>query len=70
MTKQKIICVGLNKTGTVSLHKAFEGLGIKSLHNSMIKDLTAGFMGGKIITYDKNMSVWKRILYPKTFKAT
>lgn len=29
---QKIFCVGLNKTGTTSLHKAFEILGLKSIH--------------------------------------
>ena len=28
----KIFCVGLNKTGTSSLHKAFEILGISSVH--------------------------------------
>ena len=28
----KIFCIGLNKTGTVSLHEAFEILGIKRVH--------------------------------------
>jgi|AntRauTorckE5430_2_1112549.scaffolds.fasta_scaffold00173_1 hypothetical protein len=30
--KTKIFCVGLNKTGTSSLHVAFEMLGLKSVH--------------------------------------
>ena len=30
--KQKIFCVGLNKTGTSSLHWAFKALGYKSVH--------------------------------------
>lgn len=30
--KQKIFCIGLNKTGTTSLHKAFKILGLKSVH--------------------------------------
>lgn len=29
---KKIFCIGLNKTGTSSLHKAFEILGFKSVH--------------------------------------
>jgi hypothetical protein len=28
----KIFCIGLNKTGTISLHEALEGLGLSSLH--------------------------------------
>lgn len=28
----KIFCIGLNKTGTISLHHAFERLGFRSLH--------------------------------------
>lgn len=28
----KIFCIGLNKTGTISLHQALETLGFKSLH--------------------------------------
>lgn len=28
----KIFCIGLNKTGTISLHRAFEALGFRSLH--------------------------------------
>ena len=28
----KIFCIGLNKTGTISLHEALEGLGFNSLH--------------------------------------
>ena len=31
MTK-KIFCIGLNKTGTSSLHEAFSILGLKSVH--------------------------------------
>ena len=34
MNTQKIFCIGLNKTGTTSLHKAFEILGYKSVHYS------------------------------------
>lgn len=30
--KQKIFCVGLNKTGTSSLHLAFKALGFRSVH--------------------------------------
>lgn len=30
--KKKIFCIGLNKTGTLSLHEAFKILGIKSVH--------------------------------------
>lgn len=30
--KNKIFCIGLNKTGTSSLHEAFKILGIKSVH--------------------------------------
>ena len=30
----KIVCVGLNKTGTMSLHTAFEQLGFRSLHHA------------------------------------
>ena len=30
--KTKIFCVGLNKTGTSSLHEAFKILGLKSVH--------------------------------------
>lgn len=29
---RKVFCIGLNKTGTTSLHKLFTGLGLKSLH--------------------------------------
>lgn len=31
-TKPKIFCIGLNKTGTISLHHALELLGFRSLH--------------------------------------
>lgn len=34
MSSQKIFCIGLNKTGTTSLHKAFEILGYNSVHYS------------------------------------
>jgi len=30
----KIFCIGLNKTGTTSLHKAFQILGINSMHST------------------------------------
>lgn len=32
MMENKIFCIGLNKTGTSSLHEAFQILGIKSIH--------------------------------------
>ena len=31
-TRPKIFCIGLNKTGTISLHHALETIGFKSLH--------------------------------------
>lgn len=42
--KNKIFCIGLNKTGTSSLHEAFQILGLKSVHfiddeGNNIKDL-------------------------------
>lgn len=32
MTSIKIFCIGLNKTGTTTLHQAFETIGVRSLH--------------------------------------
>lgn len=37
----KIFCIGLNKTGTLSLHKAFELLRLKSVHWRVEKEVTA-----------------------------
>lgn len=34
--KPKVICLGLNKTGTSSLHAAFQLLGLKSLHGPYV----------------------------------
>ena len=34
MSQPKIYCIGLNKTGTTSLHQAFGILGLKSMHDS------------------------------------
>ena len=33
-TFRKIFCIGLNKTGTTSLHAAFGVLGLRSLHRA------------------------------------
>lgn len=35
---RKVFCIGLNKTGTTSLHQAFQILGLKSLHDSYQAD--------------------------------
>ena len=44
-TKNKIFCIGLNKTGTTSLHKAFKIMGFKNAHfdcnEGNIKDIIA-----------------------------
>lgn len=32
MSDRKVFCIGLNKTGTTTLHQAFEMLGVRSLH--------------------------------------
>jgi len=38
MPTSKIFCIGLNKTGTASLHFALKRLGYKSLHNHSYND--------------------------------
>lgn len=48
----KIFCVGLNKTGTTTLHKAFEILGLKSVHymddegNCIADEIPANYLAG------------------------
>ena len=34
MSDRRIFCIGLNKTGTSSLARAFEMLGLRALHDS------------------------------------
>ncbi len=51
----KIFCIGLNKTGTSTLHKAFEILGLKSVHymddkgNNIKEIITTNFLEGNNI---------------------
>ena len=51
----KIFCIGLNKTGTSTLHKAFEILGLKSVHymddkgNNIKEIITSNFLEGNNI---------------------
>jgi hypothetical protein len=51
----KIFCIGLNKTGTSTLHKAFEILGLKSVHyidnegNNNKEIITSNFLAGNNI---------------------
>lgn len=53
--KNKIFCIGLNKTGTSSLHKAFKVLGIKSVHyqddwgNNIKNIIEQNYLSGKNI---------------------
>jgi hypothetical protein len=52
---RKIFCIGLNKTGTSTLHKAFEILGLKSVHymddkgNNIKEIITSNFLAGNNI---------------------
>jgi len=44
----KIFCIGLNKTGTVSLHVAFKILGFKSIHNKYRKKFIGSIMSDNL----------------------
>lgn len=72
--ENKIFCIGLNKTGTSSLHAAFEILGLKSVHfrddeKRNIKDIIENNYFNEIniiegLTHYNAFSDWDR--YPTT----
>lgn len=55
MTTTKIFCIGLNKTGTISLHQALETLGFRSLHwggPEVAKKIHVAFHEGRPLVED------------------
>jgi hypothetical protein len=59
---RKIFCIGLNKTGTSSLHEAFQVLGINSVHYKDDKGFVLAIF--KITLNVANPPVlWRRMLF-------
>lgn len=71
--KQKIFCIGRNKTGTTSIKKAFSDLGFLVGDQRMAERLTSHYFEGNfqpIIRYCRTAQVFQDVpfSYPETFK--